>query len=242
MVALSPRTCIEMGIELSDEDKTQTLRRGLRPQRTGRQGRRSHRQADREGAGGSDVAPRRRSGRPSAGRSPRKIAVGALRYFMLKYTRNSVIAFDFGEALSFEGETGPYVQYAAVRAAQDPGQARRARRNAAGFSGGADPRSHGPAACRRRLLAAAAGSVEGGCGRRARRHQRRAGARRPLRLPARAGLQQLLSGVPRRSTEPDPEKKTFLLWMTDLFPRATGTHAGRAGNRSAGVHVIASAR
>jgi len=45
-----------------------------------------------------------------------QIAVGALRYFMLKYTRNSVIAFDFGEALSFEGETGPYVQYAAVRA------------------------------------------------------------------------------------------------------------------------------
>jgi arginyl-tRNA synthetase len=35
---------------------------------------------------------------------------------MLKFTRNSVIAFDFGEALSFEGETGPYVQYAAVRA------------------------------------------------------------------------------------------------------------------------------
>jgi arginyl-tRNA synthetase len=44
------------------------------------------------------------------------IAAGALRYFMLKYTRNSVIAFDFQEALSFEGETGPYVQYAAVRA------------------------------------------------------------------------------------------------------------------------------
>jgi arginyl-tRNA synthetase len=35
---------------------------------------------------------------------------------MLKFTRNSVIAFDLGEALSFEGETGPYVQYAAVRA------------------------------------------------------------------------------------------------------------------------------
>ncbi len=34
---------------------------------------------------------------------------------MLKFTRNSVIAFDFQEALSFEGETGPYVQYAAVR-------------------------------------------------------------------------------------------------------------------------------
>jgi arginyl-tRNA synthetase len=44
-----------------------------------------------------------------------QIAMGALRYFMLKYTRNSVIAFDFKDALSFEGETGPYVQYAVVR-------------------------------------------------------------------------------------------------------------------------------
>jgi arginyl-tRNA synthetase len=45
-----------------------------------------------------------------------KIAVGALRYFMLKFTKTSVIAFDFKEALSFEGETGPYAQYAVVRA------------------------------------------------------------------------------------------------------------------------------
>ncbi len=46
-----------------------------------------------------------------------QIAVGALRYFMLRFTRNSVIAFDFKDALSFEGETGPYIQYAIVRAA-----------------------------------------------------------------------------------------------------------------------------
>ena len=45
-----------------------------------------------------------------------QIAIGALRYFMLKFTKNAVIAFDFKEALSFEGETGPYVQYAIVRA------------------------------------------------------------------------------------------------------------------------------
>ena len=45
-----------------------------------------------------------------------KIAIGALRYFMLKFTKQSVIAFDFKEALSFEGETGPYCQYAIVRA------------------------------------------------------------------------------------------------------------------------------
>ena len=45
-----------------------------------------------------------------------QIAMGALRYFLLKFTRNAVIAFDFKDALSFEGETGPYIQYAAVRA------------------------------------------------------------------------------------------------------------------------------
>jgi arginyl-tRNA synthetase len=45
-----------------------------------------------------------------------KIAVGALRYFLLKYTRNSIITFDFKEALAFDGETGPYVQYSVVRA------------------------------------------------------------------------------------------------------------------------------
>src|SRR5208337_359227 len=46
-----------------------------------------------------------------------QIAIGALRYFMLKFTKQSLIAFDFKEALSFEGETGPYAQYAVVRAA-----------------------------------------------------------------------------------------------------------------------------
>jgi arginyl-tRNA synthetase len=45
-----------------------------------------------------------------------KIAVAAVRYFMIKYSRTKVIAFDIDEALSFEGETGPYLQYAVVRA------------------------------------------------------------------------------------------------------------------------------
>ncbi len=44
-----------------------------------------------------------------------RIAVGALRYFLMKFTRNSLISFDFKEALSFTGETGPYIQYAVVR-------------------------------------------------------------------------------------------------------------------------------
>jgi len=45
----------------------------------------------------------------------RAIAIGALRYFLLKVGRNKVIAFDFDEALNFEGDTGPYLQYSLVR-------------------------------------------------------------------------------------------------------------------------------
>jgi len=49
-------------------------------------------------------------------RTARQIAVAAIRYFMLKYSRGKLIVFDIEEALSFEGETGPYLQYAVVRA------------------------------------------------------------------------------------------------------------------------------
>ena len=56
-----------------------------------------------------------------------QIAVAAIRYFMLKFSRGKLIVFDIEEALSFEGETGPYLQYAVVRAEQHPAQAARAR-------------------------------------------------------------------------------------------------------------------
>ena len=42
--------------------------------------------------------------------------MAAIRYFMLKFSRGKLIVFDIEEALSFEGETGPYLQYAVVRA------------------------------------------------------------------------------------------------------------------------------
>lgn len=45
-----------------------------------------------------------------------KIAIGAVRYYLLKYSRTSIISFDFKEALAFDGETGPYIQYSVVRA------------------------------------------------------------------------------------------------------------------------------
>ncbi len=56
------------------------------------------------------------SRRASAGGSASQIAVAAIRYFMLKFSRGKLIVFDIEEALSFEGETGPYLQYAVVRA------------------------------------------------------------------------------------------------------------------------------
>ena len=52
-----------------------------------------------------------------ASRTASTIAIAAVRYFMIKYSRSKVIAFDIDEALSFEGESGPYLQYAALRAA-----------------------------------------------------------------------------------------------------------------------------
>jgi arginyl-tRNA synthetase len=45
-----------------------------------------------------------------------RVGVAAVRYFMVKFSRTKVIAFDIDEALSFEGESGPYLQYAVVRA------------------------------------------------------------------------------------------------------------------------------
>src|SRR5579863_3586765 len=115
MVALSPRTCIEMGIELSEEDKRKPYvevsgRKGL--------GVKADDLIDKLIEKALEEVTSRHAEEPEESRrkAATQIAIAALRYFMLKYTRNSVIAFDFGEALSFEGETGPYVQYAAVRA------------------------------------------------------------------------------------------------------------------------------
>lgn len=115
MVALSPRTCVEMGIELSEEDRKRPY-----VEVSGRKG---------LGVKADDLIDKlidkalaevesRHPEEPAGAnrRAAEQIAVGALRYFMLKYTRNAVIAFDFGEALSFTGETGVYVLYAAVRA------------------------------------------------------------------------------------------------------------------------------
>jgi arginyl-tRNA synthetase len=63
-----------------------------------------------------EISSRREAAGEAAEQDARAIAIGALRYFLLKFGRNKVIAFDFDEAVNFEGDTGPYLQYSLVRA------------------------------------------------------------------------------------------------------------------------------
>ena len=114
MVALTPRCAIELGYDVAEEDRARSYievsgRKGF--------GVKADDLMDRLIAATRAEVDARQTGRDEAERQKiaEQIAIGALRYFMLKYTRNSVIAFDFKDALSFEGETGPYVQYAVVR-------------------------------------------------------------------------------------------------------------------------------
>ncbi len=114
MVALTPACCEELGFKLTEEAKKRPFievagRKGL-------------------GVKADDlldallekalVEVQERHTMPDADsrRIASVIAVAALRYFLLRFARNTIIAFDFKEALNFDGETGPYVQYAVVRA------------------------------------------------------------------------------------------------------------------------------
>ena len=66
---------------------------------------------------GSEVAKRNPElSADDTDRTAKQIAIAAVRYFLIKFSRGKVIAFDLDEALSFEGESGPYIQYAVVRA------------------------------------------------------------------------------------------------------------------------------
>jgi arginyl-tRNA synthetase len=116
MVALTPRCAIELGYTISDEDRAKSYievsgRKGF--------GVKADDLLDQLIAAAKAEVDTRHPEIEAPARLDiaTQIAVGALRYFMLRFTRNTVIAFDFKDALSFEGETGPYVQYAIVRAA-----------------------------------------------------------------------------------------------------------------------------
>jgi arginyl-tRNA synthetase len=115
MVALTPACAAQLGVVLSEEDRQRTY-----VEVSGRKG---------QGVKADDLLDtleakalgevQKRNQDFSAEELTdiaHQIGVGALRYFLLRFTRTAVIAFDFDEALSFDGETGPYIQYATVRA------------------------------------------------------------------------------------------------------------------------------
>ncbi len=215
MVALSPRCCADLGIALSVEDAKRPYievsgRKGL--------GVKADDLMDRLIATAlTEVSSRHPEDNPAAQQAvATEIAMGALRYFLLKFTRTTVIAFDFQEALSFEGETGPYVQYAAVRARnifrklEERGEAK--PDFAAELTREALARQLSAEDSWQILLAASkADSVV----------QRAVASGEPAHVARYAfQLAQTFNNFYHQYpvlAEPDREKKIFLLWMTEFF-------------------------
>ena len=115
VVALSLRCAAEMGYRLSEEEARKPY-----VEVSGRKGQgvKADDLLDRLEAAARAEVDQRHADTPEEERVriAHAIAIGALRYFLLRYTRTAIIVFDFRDVLSFEGETGPYCQYAVVRA------------------------------------------------------------------------------------------------------------------------------
>ena len=114
MVALTPTTAKELGMEISEEDAKRAYvemsgRKGFGVKADDLLDELERKAAEAVKANATDLEE------AAASEIGRQVAVGALRYFMLRFGRNKVIAFDLGEALKFEGDSGPYLQYSTVR-------------------------------------------------------------------------------------------------------------------------------
>ncbi|MCW5981182.1 MAG: arginine--tRNA ligase [Bryobacteraceae bacterium] len=215
MVALSPRTCVELGIELSEEDRKRPYvevsgRKGLGVKADDLIDKLIE-NAEVEVDSRHPEAPEEERARVAA-----QIAVGALRYFMLKYTRNTVIAFDFQEALSFEGDTGPYVQYAAVRARNILRKYEERGERLPGFRTALDREAMGRQLASEDFwqLLLAASKADTAIARAAASGEPSHAARYAFQLAQ--AFNAFYHDYPVIH-EQDPEKKTFLLWMTDYF-------------------------
>jgi arginyl-tRNA synthetase len=213
IVALTPRCAAEMGYEPLPEDAKKPYievsgRKGL--------GVKADDLIDKlEAATLAEVQQRHREmNAAEQGQTGHAIAVGALRYFLLKFTRSSIIAFDFKDALSFEGETGPYCQYAVVRI-------RGIRRK------GADEGGANPAVAKERVAALLQGSEGNGlwellltAGLLDHAVDATIGAQEPAFLAKYAfQLAQAFNNFYHRHhilSEGDPEKRRFLLALTEL--------------------------
>jgi arginyl-tRNA synthetase len=227
MVALSPRCCADLGIPLSEEDRKRPYvevsgRKGL--------GVKADDLMDSLIAKAlEEVASRHADASAEEQREvASQIAIGALRYFLLKFTRNSVIAFDLQEALSFEGETGPYVQYAAVRARNILRKLEERGETLPDFAVELSPE-----ALSRQLrsedfwqMLLAASKADSAL-------ERATTAGEPAHVAKYAfQLAQAFNNFYHQYPiihEEDREKKVFLLWMTDFFRRQLERTAGILG-------------
>ncbi len=227
MVALSPRCCADLGIPLSEEDRKRPYvevsgRKGL--------GVKADDLIDSLIAKALDEVASRHAEEPAEEQRTvaTQIAVAALRYFLLKFTRNTVIAFDLQEALSFEGETGPYVQYAAVRARKILAKYEERGETLPDFSreltSEAMERQLGSEDFWQMLLAAskADSAIDAAVT-----------AGEPSHVARYAfQLAQAFSNFYQKFPiihEEDREKRVFLLWMTDFFRRQLVRTAGILG-------------
>uniref|UniRef100_Q01U38 arginine--tRNA ligase n=1 Tax=Solibacter usitatus (strain Ellin6076) TaxID=234267 RepID=Q01U38_SOLUE len=217
MVALSPRCCADLGIPLSEEDRKRPYvevsgRKGL--------GVKADDLMDSLIAKAlEEVVSRHPDDDAAANRQvATQIAIAALRYFLLKYTRNTVIAFDLQEALSFVGETGPYLQYIAVRAGRVLSKLTERGEELPDFT-----KELGAEAMARQMatedfwqMLLAASKADSAL-------ENAISAGEPAHM-ARYGYQlaQAFSNFYEKYpilNEENREKKVFLLWMTDFFRR-----------------------
>ncbi|HEY1339156.1 MAG TPA: arginine--tRNA ligase [Bryobacteraceae bacterium] len=227
MVALSPRCCADLGIPLSEEDRKRPYvevsgRKGL--------GVKADDLMDTLIAKAlEEVASRHPENSAAENRKvATQIAIAALRYFLLKFTRNTVIAFDMQEALSFERETDPYVQYAAVRARKILAKYADKGETIPDFTTALDA-----AAMARQLqfedfwqLLLAASKADAAV-------EDAVGAGEPAHVARYAfQLAQAFSNFYQKYPiihEENHEKRVFLLWMTDFFRKQLERTAGILG-------------
>jgi arginyl-tRNA synthetase len=229
MVALSPRTCAELGIAISEEDRKKPYvevsgRKGLGVKADDLMDTLIEKALEEVASRNSDKSAE--DNRAVA----TQIAIAALRYFLLKFTRNTVIAFDLQEALSFVGETGPYVQYGAVRAKKILRKLEEGGEKIPDFAIELD------AAAMERQLAAedfwqmllAASKVDSAL-------ENAVAAGEPAHVARYAfQLAQAFSNFYEKYPiiyEQNREKKVFLLWMTDFFRCQLERTAGVLGIR-----------
>jgi arginyl-tRNA synthetase len=227
MVALSPRCCADLGIPLSEEDRKKPYvevsgRKGLGVKADDLMDSLISKALE-------EVASRHAEAPPEEQRLvASQIAIGALRYFLLKFTRNSVIAFDLQEALSFEGETGPYLQYAAVRARNILRKLEERGETVPDFAAelNADAMARQLAAEDSWQMLLAASKADSAL-------ERAVTAGEPAHMAKYAfQLAQAFNNFYHQSPvlqEQDREKKVFLLWMTDFFRRQLEKTAGILG-------------